>query len=158
MTRIFPLGANDAFAKMRFSSGVVLPMANKEFSAKMIIWAGRIDLADDDTATDIVMARADMSAAGYVQQNMFRGYAGAVTVANRSADRAHTAWALTKVGEHVLEGRDYTNLDTFDVDIKGPGVTVMMICVSPMRYWAEDAVDMPTARAIFKPGKYIYLS
>ena len=158
MTRIFPLGANDAFAKMRFSSGVVLPMADKEFSAKMIIWAGRIDLADDDTATDIVMARADMSAAGYVQQNMFKGYAGAVTVANRSADRAHTAWTLTKVGEHVLEGRDYTNLDTFDVDIKGPGVTVMMICVSPMRYWADDEVDMPTARATFAPGKYIYLS
>ena len=159
ITRLFHLGATDVFTRMRFGAIDVFPMAAKEFSARMVVWIGDVTAPDEDTNLSALIARPEYTATGYLQQALWKGYAN-VTVDNKGGPtpEAQTAWSLTKIGEFILRGKNYTNDDYFDVDISGPGLKVFVVCVSLDECWATAAGTMATANATFTPGTIIYLS
>ncbi len=150
--RMFHLGETDVYTRMRFGATAVFPMAAKEFAARMVVWLGAVTMNDTETALIALTSRPDFTVEGYLQQALWKGYA-AVTVANNGG-----AWSLTKIGEFILKGKNYTNEDYFDVDISGPGLKVLVVCVSLDEFWATAAGTMPTANATFTPGDSIYLS
>jgi hypothetical protein len=160
LPRIFHLSENETYTRMRFSAASVFPLAAKEFSARMIVWAGDVTVPNDTPAsvTAALVARPRNSDVGYRQQELFRGYTGAATVANAHNLELQTPWEVAKIGECVLEGKNYTNQDTFDIALSGAGVKVILVCVSMERYWAASAGAMATANAKFTPGSSIYLS
>ena len=155
--RMFHLGETDVYTRMRFGATAVFPMAAKEFAARMVVWIGDVTQSDTDTNMKALTARPDFTAEGYLQQALWKGYA-AVTVANKCVALAQTAWSLTKIGEFILKGKNYTNEDYFDVNISGPGLKVLVVCVSLDEFWATAAGTMATANATFTPGTTIYLS
>ena len=159
ISRLFHLGETDVYTRMRFGATAVFPMAAKEFAARMVVWLGAVTMNDTDTNIKALTARPESNITGYLQQSLWKGYA-AVTVANKGGTdaEAQTAWSLTKIGEFILKGKNYTNEDYFDVDISGPGLKVLVVCVSLDEFWATAAGTMATANATFTPGTTIYLS
>jgi hypothetical protein len=65
---------------------------------------------------------------------------------------------FAKIGETVMEGRDYTDSDMFEIDFGGSGLYALLICVSPERVWDTEAETMAKSNATFTPGGSVYLS
>jgi hypothetical protein len=160
MTRIFNLGAGASFTKLRFSAAAVLALASKEFTARMTVWAGNLAAVGTDVTVLQTSAKMDFTETGSKQQTLWRGYTNTLSLNNTSYTTVCAAWSLTKIGDFLLEGRDYTSADIFTLTtaLAGPGVKVLVIAVSLERTWATSAGTMATANATFTPGALLYLS
>lgn len=146
-------GVSGAFTKLRFSNAAFAPMFGKTFRLKMCIYAGSVNLD-----AGAVMSRPKAEATGYINPLLWQG-AAAVSVlptwytGGAYADQA--AWSLTKIGDVILGGQNYTDDSTFPIELPAGGTRVILITIMPVIRWGDIGANTVTT---IKPGAHIILS
>lgn len=149
-------GMGESFTKLRFSNAAFAPMSGKTFRLKMCVWAGSVNLADGS-----VVSRPKASLDGYINPILWQGGAAAVSlipswyVFASSAYVDQTAWALTKIGDVILGGQNYTNSSTFPIALPAGGTRVIIVTLMPVVGWGTIGAN---TKVNLKPGAHIVLS
>jgi len=142
------------YSKLKFSNADLLPLSGKTFRCKLCVWVGD---ENQSTSNRNTLYYPLVDETGIQQRELFSGI-GSPTVATYyyggpGADG--TPWTFTKVGDHELQGVDYTDNDIFSVNITGGGLKVVLVTLSPITYWGTIGSDTYTT---WKPGPLLYLS
>jgi hypothetical protein len=153
--RYVGMSAEETFTKVSFGDATPLNSAGKTVRFLMSIWAGDATVLP---ATSYTQNFPTYTITGYTQWQLFRG-SSPITMDNSygapNPAVANTAWPLSLVGQHILEGRDYTSADLFDIQLAGPGIKVVVVAIAPIAYWGTVGAG---TQATFKPGASLYLS
>lgn len=149
LARYVGCGISPAFTKLRFSNANFAPMSGKTFRLKMCIYAGPVNL--DDTA---VISRPTTTATGYGNLLLWQG-ASAVSVVPARMGVDQPAWSLTKIGDVILGGQNYTDASTFPIVLPAGVTRVILITLMPVISWGAIGANTITT---IKPGAHIVLS
>jgi len=153
LARYVGCGVSTAFTKLRFSNAAFAPMSGKTFLLKMCIYAGSVNLD-----AGAVMSRPKAAATGYINALLWQGAAAVSVLPTWFTDGSYkdqTAWALTKIGDVILGGQNYTDDSTFPIVLPAGGTRVILITIMPVIAWGTIGANTATT---IKPGANIVLS
>jgi hypothetical protein len=124
-------------------------MSGKTFRLKMCIYAGPVNLT-----ASAVISRPEVTDTGYNNPLLWQG-ASAVSVVPARSGVDQPAWSLTKIGDVILGGQNYTDDSTFPIVLPAGGTRVILITLMPVIGWGTIGANTVTT---IKPGAHIILS